>query len=332
MTFVPTDKGVTLSPINVIYSPLHSAHRPTWEYFNAKRVPHVEVPERLEAIVTKLERSRIVDFTSPQFLASNETEVMDRVRKFHLKQYVNFMEDTSSHIGEFFPEYFIADTYTPLSGGTYRAALTAVDCALTGARALSAQTLVYALCRPPGHHAGRAAMSGYCYFNNAAIAADYLSPSGRVAILDIDYHHGNGTQELLYDRADILYVSIHADPTEQFPYSAGFAGETGRGLGLGYNRNIPLPIGTRPETYMQSLEEALTFISSYDPRYLVVSCGFDAYENDPIGQFCLTIPSYREIGRKIATLKRPTLILQEGGYCVEDLGAIAFSFCQGLLD
>jgi acetoin utilization deacetylase AcuC-like enzyme len=212
----------------------------------------VEVLGRLEAIVTKLEKSKIVDFTSPQFLASDETEAMDRLRKFHLEQYVNFIKDASSQLNEFFPEYFIADACTPLSGGTYRAALTAIDCALSGARVLSTQTLVYALCRPPGHHAGRAVMSGYCYFNNAAIAADYLSTRGRVAILDIDYHHGNGTQVLLYDRADILCVSIHADPTEQFPY--------------------------------------------------------------------------------LAALKRPTLILQEGGYCVEDLGAIALSFCRGLLD
>jgi acetoin utilization deacetylase AcuC-like enzyme len=223
------------------------------------------------------------------------------------------------------------DTYTPIASKTYEAARSAVDVTLTGAKyLLGGEQIVYALCRPPGHHAEYKTMGGYCYFNNAAIAANYLSKHGGVAILDIDFHHGNGTQQIFYYRPDILYVSLHADPHEKFPYSSGFANEQGAGEGFGFNRNYPLPLGTTNEQYLGVLLKALRDVQTFNPKFLIVSAGFDTYEKDPIGGFKLTIPFYQTIGKEIANLHLPTIIVQEGGYYIEDLGRIALSFLKGI--
>jgi acetoin utilization deacetylase AcuC-like enzyme len=173
-------------------------------------------------------------------------------------------------------------------------------------------------------------MGGYCYFNNAAIAADYLSKKGKVAILDIDFHHGNGTQHIFYDRSDVLYVSLHADPLVKFPYISGFSDEQGRGDGKGFNKNYPLPLGTTEETYEKTLKKALEDIKKFSPDTLVVSCGFDTYIDDTWGGFKLTIPFYETIASQIKSLGVSTLVLQEGGYKVDALGKIAYSFWKGL--
>jgi acetoin utilization deacetylase AcuC-like enzyme len=223
------------------------------------------------------------------------------------------------------------DTYTPIVAKTYDAARSSVDVALTGAKfVLEGEKVIYSLCRPPGHHADCNSMGGYCYFNNAAIAAEYLSEHGKVAILDIDFHHGNGTQSIFYDRADVLYISIHANPEVKFPYSSGFSEEAGRGEGLGFNKNYPLPLGTTNEEYMEVLQRALQDVRNFAPNFLVISAGFDTYEKDPIGGFELTIPFYKDIGQEIAALNLPTLIVQEGGYNVDALGDIAYSFLRGI--
>jgi acetoin utilization deacetylase AcuC-like enzyme len=210
-------------------------------------------------------------------------------------------------------------------------ARSAVDTALTGAKyVFNGERVVYSLCRPPGHHAGYKAMGGYCYFNNAAIAAHYLSEHGSVALLDIDFHHGNGTQSIFYNRSDVLYVSIHADPHVKFPYSSGFEDERGAGEGLGFNKNYPLPLGTRDARYSTVLLKVLGDIRDFNPDFLVVSAGFDTYEKDPIGGFKLTIPFYKTIGREIAKLRLPTLIIQEGGYAANALGKMVYTFLGGL--
>jgi acetoin utilization deacetylase AcuC-like enzyme len=257
------------------------------------------------------------------------------------------------------PGYYCFDMSAPIVAGTYAAARAAADAALTGAALLlEGQRAAYALCRPPGHHAGRDMCGGYCYLNNAAIAAEHLATTdhrpptadkadtqhairntrhgsrvthhaSRVAILDIDYHHGNGTQQIFYERGDVLFVSIHADPARQYPYFAGYADERGAGEGLGANLNISLRANVADERYLAALDEALAAVRAFDPRFLVVSAGFDTYGGDPIADFALSSAAYPRIGRRIAELGLPTLIVQEGGYAVDALGQNAVGFLRG---
>ncbi len=227
------------------------------------------------------------------------------------------------------------DTATPIVAGTYQAARVSVDIALTAFdRALGGARVAYGLCRPPGHHAGRALFGGYCFFNNAAIVAQSLSGVGasRIAILDIDYHHGNGTQQLFWERHDILYVSLHGDPARAYPYYSGYASETGFGAGEGCNLNIPLPAGTDGDAYLAALEVGLTAIRGHDPDApLVVSLGFDTFERDPIADLAITTDDYARIGAAIRELDMPVIVLQEGGYAVDAIGANAVAFLGGLV-
>jgi acetoin utilization deacetylase AcuC-like enzyme len=172
----------------------------------------------------------------------------------------------------------------------------------------------YALCRPPGHHAGPDFMGGYCYLNNAAVAARALSTTGRVAILDVDVHHGNGTQAIFYTDPNVWYGSLHVDPSAAYPYFAGYAEETGDGPGAGTNCNVPLPPGTGASAYLAALDALLARLRAFDPRWIVASAGFDAYEHDPVGIFKIPRSGFEAIGRRIAGLHRPTLVVQEGGY------------------
>ncbi len=227
--------------------------------------------------------------------------------------------------------YYCIDTFTPLTHNAYRAARAAVDCALTGAEVLlDGAQLVYAICRPPGHHAERRVYGGFCYFDNAAIAAHALSASGTVAVLDIDFHHGNGTQEIFYQRADVLTISIHGDPSYAYPYFAGFADERGEGRGEGFNHNFPLPEDVTDEQYLQVLEQALELIESFAPRHLVLSVGLDIAKGDPTGAWSITPDGFERIGGAIAGLALPTLAVQEGGYDTRVLGRNARYFLSGL--
>ena len=182
------------------------------------------------------------------------------------------------------------------------------------------QHSAFALCRPPGHHAGHANCAGYCYINNAAVAAGWLAQFGQVAILDIDYHAGNGTQDIFYERADVLTISIHADPDFEYPYYSGYADQTGTGDGLGFHQNYPLPFGADDTTYLSTLEKAIERISAFRPSSLVVSAGMDIYGEDPLGRIRITREGIRQIGQKIAALNLPTLAVMEGGYNNEALG------------
>lgn len=307
---------------------MHLKHNPPYEIYNGEYEPYAEKAERLTSIVETLRKHGIKTFYNPHKFP------ISYIKKIHQREYVAFLRKKSNQLRQsetLYPSYFIMDTYTPITHKTYQAARSAVDVALTGAKyLLEGEKIVYALCRPPGHHAGFKAMGGYCYFNNAAIAADYLSEHGKVAILDIDFHHGNGTQSIFYNRSDVLYVSIHADPHDKFPYSSGFIHERGVGEGLGFNKNYPLPLGITNEQYQKVLLKALRDILTFNPKFLVVSAGFDTYEKDPIGGFNLTIPFYQTIGKEIANLKLLTLIVQEGGYHLKDLGKIALSFLRGI--
>lgn len=230
---------------------------------------------------------------------------------------------------------YLFDTATPIVAGTWGAALAAVDVALTAAERVAAGVpLAYGLCRPPGHHAARGMLGGYCYFNNAAIVAEWLRRDGgarRVAILDIDYHHGNGTQQLFWERGDMLYLSLHADPARAYPYFSGYAAERGAGDGADLTRNWPLPARTGLDAYATALAEALRMIVAFAPDApLVISAGFDTFERDPIGDLALRTADYAEIGSMIAGLEMPAVVLQEGGYAVDALGANALALLTGL--
>jgi len=217
--------------------------------------------------------------------------------------------------------FFMTDLYVPFNAHTYPAAISSAQCALSAAQTIATQkTNAFALCRPPGHHAGQEICGGFCYLNNAAISAHWLSRLGKVTILDIDYHAGNGTQAIFYDRADVLTISLHADPAWEYPSYAGFADETGSGRGIGFHHNFPLPHRTDDELYTQTLEQALQLVNGFSPDFLVVSAGFDAAQGDPLGDFQITRSGFSTIGKMISDLHLPTAIILEGGYKTDELG------------
>lgn len=219
--------------------------------------------------------------------------------------------------------YFSFDAGTPITAGTWRAACASADVALTGQRLVAnGERAAFALCRPPGHHAGRDVYGGYCFLNNAAIAAQAFRDAGadRVAILDIDYHHGNGTQAIFYDRADVLFVSLHGHPAQEYPYFAGYEDETGAAAGEGFTLNLPLRHGTGFDLWAEALETGCRRTADYGADALVVSLGLDTFEEDPISQFKLKSDDYLTVGARLAALGRPTLFVMEGGYAVDALG------------
>jgi acetoin utilization deacetylase AcuC-like enzyme len=313
--------------MTIVYTDAHRQHDPQFEIYDGERVAYAEQAGRAEAIRAALSARDFGPWVVPQRF--NERYL----RAIHQPAYIEFVRQRSTALAAddvLYPSYFMSDTYAPIVAGTYPAARAAANAALTGAQLLLAgEASAYSLCRPPGHHAAHTAMGGYCYFNNAAIAANYLSEHGRVAILDIDFHHGNGTQEAFYDRSDVLYVSLHANPQRRYPYSSGFAGETGRGNGQGFNVNIPLALTTNNSRYLRMLEAALQHVQDFNPDYLVVSAGFDTFQDDPIGGLSLTASVYEAIGEHIGNVRLPTLIVQEGGYNIDRLGELAGLFLTG---
>ena len=217
--------------------------------------------------------------------------------------------------------FYMTDMNVPINTNTYDAAVKSAHCALS-----AAQTIVlhngasFAICRPPGHHAGSEICGGFCYLNNAAIAAQWLSTQGKVAILDIDYHAGNGTQSIFYKRSDVLTISLHADPVWEYPSFAGYAKEIGSGPGEGYHRNFPLPHQTGDDLYRKTLDQALHHLNKFSPDFLVVSAGFDTFDGDPLCDFKITRDGYSIFGKMISDLKIPTAIILEGGYNIDELG------------
>ena len=229
--------------------------------------------------------------------------------------------------------YYCIDTFTPLNRNAFPAAKRAVDCVLTCAdEILNGRRIAYALVRPPGHHAERSVFGGFCYFNNNAIAAHYLSRYGRVAILDLDYHHGNGQQDIFYGRSDVLTVSIHGHPNFAYPYFSGFEDERGEGNGEGFNLNIPLPEVQTGEQYQKALARALSAIVNFHPDFLVVAFGLDPAKGDPTGTWLLTARDFQQNGRMLGRVGLPTLVVQEGGYRTRTLGSNARSFFTGLIE
>jgi len=227
------------------------------------------------------------------------------------------------------------DVFSPLVAGSWQAIRSAADLALTGAAAVhGGAAAAFSLCRPPGHHASQDLAGGYCYLNNAAIAAQSHLDGGaaRVAVLDVDYHHGNGTQRIFYDRGDVLFVSLHGRPEEEYPFLLGFADEVGVGPGEGCNVNLPMPKGTTMQGYGEALAAAMRRIRDYGPDVLVVSLGVDAHKDDPVGGFLLETSDFLAVGQAIARIQRPVHFVMEGGYALEALGANVANVLTGYLD
>lgn len=316
----------------VLFSSDHKRHNPKFEYYNGAKIPYAERPERIEKIV---EACREMGLELKDLKGIRTNKFTDKIEVLHSKQYIEYLKQTSGQVknkDHIIPSVFIKDTHTPLTESTYSVALESAELAVEAARRLKLNNSqsIYVLCRPPGHHAEEESMAGYCYFNNIALAANDLSIDGKVAILDIDFHHGNGTQKMFYRRDDVLYVSLHADPKAAFPYQSGFSDELGEAKGAGFNYNIPLPVDTTPKLYLKALNNAIDRINEYKPKYLLISLGFDTFVDDPIGGLGLTEKTYFKIGQILNEhLKYPTLIVQEGGYNIDKLGELAKNFVTG---
>jgi acetoin utilization deacetylase AcuC-like enzyme len=240
------------------------------------------------------------------------------------------------------PDNFVAklglysyDSGTPLTAGTWTAVKTGADIALTAQQLIGAgERAAFALSRPPGHHAGPDFLGGYCFVNNAAVAAQAFRDNGaqRVAIVDVDYHHGNGTQTIFYDRADVMFLSIHGDPKTEYPFYLGHADETGRGAGVGYNHNYPLPAGSSNALWFDALGDAVRRVAAFKADALVISLGVDTFADDPISKFQLREPEYLRLGAQLAALGLPTLFVLEGGYAVAEIGHNVAHVLRGFED
>ena len=345
--------------MRVVYSPSHLLHDPVFEVSGGRRIPAYEVTGRGESIRRALEADGGFAFVDPtghgedpitavhdpgllRYLAGAWSEwrqrgtgaeviMPDTVLHPALREGMGPAPEPGSPCGRI--GYWCYDTATPIVPGTYRAARDAVDVALTTAElVLGGETAAYGLCRPPGHHAARAMFGGYCYFNNAAIAAEWLvrRTGQRVGILDVDYHHGNGSQQIFWKRQDVPYASIHADPNRTYPYYAGHADEAGAGAGAGATFNQPLAAGTTDEDYLAAVDRAIDWLAARSDDLLVVSLGIDTYGQDPIGDFALTTPVYHEVGRRVAASGRRLVIVQEGGYFVPALGENVRQWLRGI--
>ena len=309
---------------------------------------YVESPVRVDAILKELDASGLFALMAPRpFPDRYITAVHDADFVGYLRRACSDVPENKSLYPYVFPirnktrppkepsvlaGYYCIDTFTPLHRNAWPAARRAVDCSLTAAREiLDGRRLAYALVRPPGHHAERRSFGGFCYFNNNAIVAQYLCAHGKVAILDIDYHHGNGQQDIFYRRADVLTVSIHGHPRFDYPYFSGFEDERGEGEGEGFNFNLPLPESLDGSRYREALSKALRRIEAFQPQFLVVALGLDTAKGDPTGTWSLSPRDFAENGRLVGALGLPTAVVQEGGYRHRTLGVNARQFFTGLV-
>lgn len=328
--------------VKAVYSDLHRSHDPQFFLVRGRVTRTAEQPERADRLLAGLKAGRH-ELTGPTRFGQSA-----RLR-VHSVEYLDFLEgawDAWVALGDQGPEMIAnvhpvrnAATYPahivgrlgwhtfdagcPIGPGTWAAACAAGDVAATAAQLVAdGEDAAYALCRPPGHHAYRDLAGGFCFLNNSAIAAAQLRLThGRVAILDVDVHHGNGTQGIFYARRDVFTVSIHADPASYYPYLWGYAHERGAGAGLDANLNIPLPIGTGDDGYLQALLAAAKAIEAFAPDVLVVALGLDASEHDPLKGLAVTTDGFRRIGAFVAQLGLPTVLVQEGGYLSQALSA-----------
>ena len=310
---------------------------------------YVESPARVGAIRRDLGKSDLFEFQKPKrFGEEHVAAVHDPDLLRYLERMCASLKDKPPVYPYVFPirnaarppremavraGYYCIDTFTPLHYNAWPAARRAVDCALTGARALlEGRRFAYALVRPPGHHAERRVFGGFCYLNSSAVAAHFLSKHGRVAMLDLDYHHGNGQQDIFFRRADVLTISIHGDPAFAYPYFTGFAEEVGEEDGAGFNLNLPLAERITAAQYARTLAYALNRVRQFEPSFLVICLGLDTAKSDPTGTWSLRAADFESNGARVGALGLPTLVVQEGGYNTRTLGVNVRNFFRGLWD
>ena len=337
--------------MKVIFANEHYEHVPEFFLTRGKVIQSTERPERAEILINAAKGAGLEPLEATEFQRSHLLRV-------HSVDYLRFLEDAASdwaaladagpeivanvhpsRIAGTYPRSIVgragwhtSDTACPIGPHTFKAACRSADVALTGAELLlSGSRSAYAFCRPPGHHASTSSAGGFCYLNNSAIAAAHLHDRslGRVAILDIDVHHGNGTQAIFYETQELTTVSIHTDPGDYYPFFWGHAHERGSGAGEGANLNIPLPLGTGDEPWLTAINQALAYIRAAAPTFLVVALGLDAHEKDPLQGMFVTTPAFGEAGKRIAAFGLPTLIVQEGGYLSPALGDNLRRFLEG---
>jgi acetoin utilization deacetylase AcuC-like enzyme len=352
----------------IVRNPLHARHQGRQEMYRGRLVPCHEVPARVDHVEAELARRSFGTLHTPESLGAGLADAgFDALlARVHAPRYLEFLAgawdewvglDPSNAAldalpsvwpvrgfrSDVVPANFAArmglysfDAGSPVTAGTWAAAREGARCAVLAARALIApggapRRGAFALTRPPGHHAGTDFFGGYCFLNNAALAAQALRDAGvaRVAVLDVDYHHGNGTQSIFYERADVLTVSIHGDPRTEYPFYLGHADERGSGPGEGHNLNLPLPRGTGFEGWRAALHQALDRIARADVQALVVALGVDTFEGDPISGFRLRSDDYGRVGAEIAALRLPTAFTFEGGYAVAEVGVNVVNVLEG---
>jgi acetoin utilization deacetylase AcuC-like enzyme len=338
------------------FTPKHFLHAPEYEFFRGERIACFESPARADFVQQEL-AARGHEVREPDV---DSTEIL---RQVHSARYLAFLEsawaqwvavDAGNATRQPFPSVwpvrtlrsdvepqnftaklglYSVDNGTPMVAGTWAAAKAGADAAVSAAVLVSESSVKAAFCatRPPGHHAGADFMGGYCFLNNAAVAAQTLRNQGcaKVTILDVDYHHGNGTQSIFYDRADVLFVSIHGDPRTEYPFYLGHADETGEGAGLGFNLNLPLPADSSKAVWFTALATACKKIRQFGADALVVSLGLDTFEDDPISTFALQSVDYLELGAVLRQLGLPSVFILEGGYAAKELGLNAGNVLAG---
>lgn len=335
-----------------VFSEKHALRNAKTELYGGELVPPFECPVRAETILQRVQEENLGDVIAPDEFG------LEPVARVHGSAFLDFLEQcwnewqAAGYRGEAIPTvwpargmqiripdhidgrlgYYAMAGETSISNGTWEAARASANVALTAQAAIkNGANEAFALCRPPGHHAAQDMFGGYCFINNAAVAAQAFidQGAGRVAILDVDFHHGNGTQAIFYNRSDVMFLSLHGDPNEAFPHFLGYADETGAGKGAGFNFNYPMGRNTNFVTWSSALDDACEKITNYGPDALVISLGVDTFENDPISFFKLSSPDFKRYGETIGALKLPTLFIMEGGYAVDEIGVNAVNVLQG---
>lgn len=337
-----------------VFTEKHLLHGGLLEPASDHWKPGVECPERANGVLAAIKKVRLGEIIPPKGFDDRH------ITAVHDAEYLKFLETAwdewvaSGQQGSVARPYafvteglrgthtesiygklgrYAFDIYAPIVAGSWQAIRSSANVALTAAQQIiNGEHCAFAICRPPGHHASADRAGGYCYLNNCAIAAQAFIGCGskRVAVLDVDYHHGNGTQSIFYERNDVLTISLHADPTIEYPYYIGYADERGSGPGLGYNRNYPFPFETRWANYCDGLMDALQRIQNYRPDVVVVALGLDTYSLDPTTKFGIQSADYSEMGKVIGALDAPILTVLEGGYAVDAIGMNTINFLTSL--
>ncbi|WP_281180392.1 histone deacetylase family protein [Terasakiispira papahanaumokuakeensis] len=352
----------TPQPLITLYSEGHHQHHGQAELKDGQLVPCFEKPARADMILAQLREAHLGAIKTPEEVYPEvQSHWQQTLAKVHSQDYIDFLANAwrewsaAGHQHDMLPlawpprrttsiripdsldgrlGYYSFDAGAPINAGTWPAITDTVQVAIAAAELLHRQqSHVFALTRPPGHHAGRDYMGGYCYFNNAAVAAQHLLDRGaqRIALLDVDFHHGNGTQDIFYARDDVLFQSIHGDPRACYPGFTGYADETGEGPGKGFNQNYPLLPGSDWSEWSQALALSIIKINHYAADALVLSLGVDTFEGDPISHFKLKSEDYIKMGQRIAEANIPVVVIMEGGYAVEEIGLNTRNLLIGLM-